>query len=72
MDLHLAYQAGITTIRKIVKEVCQIINERLKEDCMPLFSLARWEEIAEGFLTQANFPNCIGAIKVRRVWLIIR
>lgn len=70
VDLHLAYQAGITTIRKIVKEVCQIINERLKEDCMPLFSLARWEEIAEGFLTQANFPNCIGAIDGKHIRII--
>lgn len=37
---------------------------------MPRFSRARWENIAEGFLTQANFPNCIGAIDGKHIRII--
>lgn len=70
VDIHLAYQTGQTTVRKIVTEVCQIIIERLKEECLPRFSRALWEESENGFLTKAHFPNCIGAIDGKHIRII--
>ncbi|XP_026738708.1 uncharacterized protein LOC113501704 [Trichoplusia ni] len=70
VDIHLAYHTGLTTVRKIVTEVCQIIIERLKEECIPKFSRALWEETEKGFLTQAQFPNCIGAIDGKHIRII--
>lgn len=53
-----------------MREVCLIITQKMKEDCIPRFSTARWEEISEGFLTHAEFPNCIGAIDGKHIRII--
>lgn len=66
----MAYQAGETTIRNIVHETCEIVWFRLKEECLPRFTSIRWEEIAEGFLLNANFPNCLGAVDGKHVRII--
>lgn len=68
--MHLAYHAGQSTIRKIVNDVCQIIWQRLKEECIPVFTRMRWEDIAEGFLSNTNFPNCLGAVDGKHIRII--
>jgi hypothetical protein len=34
---------------------------------MPEPSLAKWQEIRDGFETCANFPNCIGALDGKHI-----
>lgn len=61
-DLHFSYKLGVSTISKIVNEVCVAICEYLKPLCMHLSTKEKWVEIIQGFERHANFPNCIGAV----------
>lgn len=53
---------GISTISKIVKEVCQAIWSTMHLECIPIPTKESWESIASGFEVTANFPHCIGAV----------
>jgi hypothetical protein len=68
-DLHYSYQVGISTIASIVRQVCRITWDVLKTECMPEPSLAKWQEIRDGYETCAYFPNCIGALDGEHVRL---
>ncbi|KAG8239201.1 hypothetical protein J437_LFUL018791 [Ladona fulva] len=60
-DLHYSYRLGISTISKIVKDVCKCIWS-LYCECIPVPTKAQWESIAQNFERKANFPHCIGAV----------
>lgn len=61
-DLHLSFRLGQSTIKYIIEEVCSLIWEVLKNECLPEPDQSYWNTIALGFERDANFPNCIGAL----------
>ena len=66
-DLHDSYFMGISTIAKIVRQVCHKIWTTLQPECMPEPSAENWKDISAGFLTNANFPNCLGAVDGKHI-----
>ncbi|XP_053609528.1 uncharacterized protein LOC128682057 [Plodia interpunctella] len=69
-ELHYTFRIGASTIAEFVREVCSAIWLLLKESCLPKPSQQRWLDIAKGFSTRANFPNCIGAIDGKHIRVI--
>lgn len=61
-DLHFSYRLGQSTIKYIIEEVCSMIWEILKNECLPEPNQNYWNKIALGFDRNANFPNYIGAL----------
>jgi len=68
--LHFSYKLGVSTISKIVNEVCVAIWEYLKPLSMPLPTKEKWVEIIQGFERHANFPNCIGAVDGKHIRVV--
>ncbi|KAJ8891098.1 hypothetical protein PR048_010608 [Dryococelus australis] len=69
-DLHYIFLCLISTARKIVIEVCETIWQHLHDICFPDLTEYEWLKIANGFETRANFPNSLGAIDGKHIWLI--
>lgn len=61
---------GIATISKIVNEVCMVIWETLHDECIPTRTSDMWQDISNGFLENANFPNCIGALDGKHIRIV--
>lgn len=70
MDLHFSFRRGFSTIQKVVRETCQAIIKNLFYICMPPKHTKDWENIAQGFLENADFPNCIGAVDGKHIRMI--
>lgn len=70
MELHFIFRLGVSTIAKIIREVCQAIWEDMKSICIPTLTETEWLNVAEGFLKRANFPNCVGAIDGKHIRVI--
>ncbi|CAL4121766.1 unnamed protein product, partial [Meganyctiphanes norvegica] len=62
VDLQYIFRCGASTARKIVIDVCEKIYQHLRELCFPELNQQEWLDIAAGFESSANFPNCLGAI----------
>jgi hypothetical protein len=60
-DLHHAFRLGGTTLRDILRQVCQTIWINLKATSLPEPTREQWLEIVERFDRTTNFPNCVGA-----------
>ncbi|XP_046970597.1 uncharacterized protein LOC124537751 [Vanessa cardui] len=69
-DLHHSYQHGVSTISGVIKDTCQEIYKVLKDICIPDLKKEDWLQIAQGFETKANFPNCLGAIDGKHLRII--
>ncbi|KAF0708998.1 protein ANTAGONIST OF LIKE HETEROCHROMATIN PROTEIN 1-like, partial [Aphis craccivora] len=69
IDLHLTYRIGHTTIGKILRKVCNAIWEVLREECFPELTTARWKQISDDFQKYSQYPNCLGAIDGKHVWI---
>lgn len=69
-DLHYTFRCGTSTAQGIVIDVCEKIGQQLHDLCFPKFLQEEWLKIADGFESQANFPNCIGAIGGKHARLI--
>lgn len=69
-DLHYTYLLGISTISKIVSEVCCAIWTELQLECIPIPDKTKWESIVQKFETIANFPNCLGAVDGKHVRIV--
>lgn len=61
---------GISTISKIVKDVCQAIWAVMKKECIPPLTKNIWESTARGFESAANFPHCLGAVDGKHVRMV--
>ncbi|CAN7939825.1 unnamed protein product [Ixodes hexagonus] len=66
-DVTMAYRVGIETARLCIHATCWAIWARLKHHFMKARSRLNWVQIAEGFATQWQFPNCLGAVDVKHV-----
>lgn len=69
-ELNHNFRIGYTTVRNIIYETCLAIWENLRHTAFPELNKERWIEIANGFNTNANYPNCIGAIDGKHIRLI--
>uniref|UniRef100_A0A671UPW4 DDE Tnp4 domain-containing protein n=1 Tax=Sparus aurata TaxID=8175 RepID=A0A671UPW4_SPAAU len=58
----------LSTIRQFVPETCQAIYQVLKDKYVKCPDTAlEWQQVATGFLSQWNFPNCIGALDGKHI-----
>lgn len=69
-ELHYNYRVGISTASEIIKETCKLIWRDIKEQVMPTPTKEKWLEISDGFLKNANFPHCLGAIDGKHIRVI--
>ncbi|XP_064632850.1 uncharacterized protein LOC135491117 [Lineus longissimus] len=65
--ISFSFRVGIKTVSRIVNETCEAIWNRLQPIFMPQPTLQQWEDIAAGFWSKWQFPNCIGAIDGKHV-----
>ena len=68
-SLAFSYRLGESTVACIIKETCDAINGQMIGTYMPPPTEDDWREIAHQFLTKWNFPNCIGAIDGKHVYI---
>ncbi|KAM4011782.1 uncharacterized protein ACNLHF_005708 [Anomaloglossus baeobatrachus] len=66
-SLHLQFRVGKSTISEIVRCTCNVIWQKLQPIVMPSPTEETWLQVAAGFKTVANFPNCIGAVDGKHV-----
>ncbi|CAH1981900.1 unnamed protein product [Acanthoscelides obtectus] len=69
-DLYYSYRLRISTISKIVREVCDILWSCLVEECIPKLTKERFESVAAGFEKRANFFHCIGAVDGKHIRIV--
>jgi len=62
ISLHYDYLLGATTVREIVRDICDAIWECLKPAYMSARDKNDWIRTANKFYERANFPNYIGAV----------
>lgn len=60
---------GFTTVGKIVKEVSQVIWNILQPIYMPVPTETIWKHSEIGFNERWNFPNCIGSIDGKHIYI---
>lgn len=63
--ISLSYDIGLSTVEIVIKEVCRVLYEVLGPICLRLPTVQEFQNIADGFMNQLHFPNCIGAIDGR-------
>lgn len=68
--MHYSYRLGISTITKIVREVCHTVWSCLVEEFIPKLTKERCESVAAGFEKRANFFHCIGAVDGKHIRII--
>ncbi|XP_069813762.1 uncharacterized protein [Dendropsophus ebraccatus] len=66
-SLHFQFRVGVSTISGIVKCTCVVIWQKLQPMVMPSPTEETWLQVAAGFQTVANFPNCLGAVDGKHV-----
>ncbi|XP_069593340.1 uncharacterized protein [Ranitomeya imitator] len=66
-SLHLQFRVGKSTISQIVRCTCTVIWQKLQPMVMPSPTEETWLQVAAGFQSVANFPNCIGAVDGKHV-----
>ncbi|XP_069601871.1 uncharacterized protein [Ranitomeya imitator] len=66
-SLHLQFRVGKSTISQIVQCTCTVIWQKLRPIVMPCPTEETWLQVAAGFQTVANFPNCVGAVDGKHV-----
>uniref|UniRef100_A0A0P4VZE0 DDE Tnp4 domain-containing protein n=1 Tax=Scylla olivacea TaxID=85551 RepID=A0A0P4VZE0_SCYOL len=69
-DLQYQYRLGVSTIAKIIREVCKAIWERVKTVCFPDVTERLWLEIAAQFYQKTDFPHCLGALDGKHIRVI--
>ncbi|XP_069612593.1 uncharacterized protein [Ranitomeya imitator] len=66
-SLYLQFRVGKSIISQIVRGTCNVIWQKLQPIVMPSPTVETWLQVAAGFQTVADFPNCIGAIDGKHV-----
>lgn len=66
-NLSLDFLMGRSTIAAIVQDTCIAIWKKLQLTEMPETTEEMWLDIAKGFYSLTNFPNCIGALDGKHI-----
>lgn len=61
---------GFSTVREIVRDVCEAIWNKLGPIYMSEPTTSMWQKSEEGFRSYWNFPNCCGALDGKHVNII--
>lgn len=69
--LQYEFLLGRSTIGNIVRETCQILWKILQVEEMPEPNPDQWLDIANKFYLKTDFPNCIGAGKLKTKYFIL-
>lgn len=64
-----AFRIGDSTVRMLIKEVCQVLINVLQPIYLSQPSEEEWKSDAEGFWRQWNVPNCVGAVDGKHITL---
>ncbi|KAL1279366.1 hypothetical protein QQF64_026039 [Cirrhinus molitorella] len=60
-SLSYQFRVGVSTIRGLISETCAAIYQALKDKYL------KWQQVAQGFEKQWNFPNCLGALDGKHI-----
>ncbi|XP_031172013.1 protein ALP1-like [Sander lucioperca] len=67
-SLSILFRMGVSTIRQIVPETCDAIYQVLREKYLKCPDTAHeWQQVSSGFMSQWDFPNCLGALDGKHV-----
>ncbi|XP_060845266.1 uncharacterized protein LOC132924841 [Rhopalosiphum padi] len=66
-QIALTFRISKTAVSSIVIEVCKAIWKILKEKHMPTPTVADFENIAQEFYENWNFPNCFGSLDGKHI-----
>uniref|UniRef100_A0A671KY09 DDE Tnp4 domain-containing protein n=1 Tax=Sinocyclocheilus anshuiensis TaxID=1608454 RepID=A0A671KY09_9TELE len=62
------FRVGVSTIRQFIPETCSAIYQVLKDKYLKCpDTVEQWQQVAHGFETQWNFPNCLGALDGKHI-----
>ena len=62
-----SFKLGLSTVKKIVAETCEVIWQKLGREYLPVPKEADWARIAADFYEKLNFPNSLGAIDGKHI-----
>ncbi|XP_036317587.1 putative nuclease HARBI1, partial [Rhagoletis pomonella] len=62
-----SYKLGITTVRNIILETCEVIWQILSPIYMSEPTESQYKDIADDFFNMWNIPNCVGAIDGKHI-----
>lgn len=65
--LSMMFKMGVSTVRAIALETCDIIWSELAKIYLALPNMSEWEKIGDDFKTIWNFPNCVGAMDGKHI-----
>ncbi|KAK7149295.1 hypothetical protein R3I94_008810 [Phoxinus phoxinus] len=68
-SLAYCYRLGIQTVSDCIKETCRAIEEQMLTIYLPKPTKGMWEDIALSFEDRWNFPNCIGALDGKHIYI---
>ncbi|XP_055711453.1 uncharacterized protein LOC129806706 [Phlebotomus papatasi] len=60
--LATCYRIGISTVCKIIQEVCVLLNAHLAHYAFPPLTESTWKTVSDEFAVNWNFPHTCGAI----------
>lgn len=63
----LAFRLSPETCRRIVHHACRVLWAKLKPLYLSVPLCQQWQNVALGFQTWWNFPNCLGAVDGKHV-----
>lgn len=62
-DMQYSWRVAENTLSVVVRDVCHAICEEYVDEVMTAPSTPEeWRQLADGFLKNWNFPNCVAAI----------
>jgi len=67
LSLHFDFLMGVSTIAKVIHETCVVLWDELQPTEMTPPTEENWLEIAEGFYTKTQFPNCVRAVDGKHI-----
>ncbi|XP_066453029.1 uncharacterized protein [Eleutherodactylus coqui] len=67
---HSQFLIGRSTIGGIVRETCDVLWQCLVPLVMAPPSRQDWLDVAEGYMSAAQFPNCIGALDGKHIHVL--
>ncbi|XP_069612218.1 pre-mRNA-splicing factor SPF27 isoform X1 [Ranitomeya imitator] len=68
-SLHFQFRIGVSTLSGIVADTCRALWDNLRDEFLPLPTTELWEANAQKFDQLCSFPNCIGAVDGKRIWI---
>lgn len=72
MSLSYTFRVGKSTVSNILSDTLETIWKVLQPEVLKIPEEIDFREIANGFNRCWNYPNCIGAIDGKHVWIQVK